>query len=273
MRLLLYAGPAPWRDLVFQFSAPLVAQATTDLTLVTSASNDAARLLSQAVDALAVPSHVKLRQEALPGGPREVLLNAAREQPYDLVILGRLHRRLARLLPGPRSKAIAQHLEPSVLRVHGLVRPIRHILLASGGDHHTMHNARVVAQFAAPLRARITLLHILSQEQICFELIPDTRTAQEDFPHSDMPESRILRETVELLHERGIEARQHIRIGPVIDEVIAEVSNGCYDLLVVGQHQASDALEHLLFEDITGALLDSSPLPVLVVKGQDSASR
>jgi nucleotide-binding universal stress UspA family protein len=54
----------------------------------------------------------------------------------------------------------------------------------------------------------------------------------------------------------------------VIDEILSELRVGSYDLLVIGAHRVASALDRILLEDITGDLLDISPLPVLVVKNE-----
>ncbi|MEP7190829.1 MAG: universal stress protein, partial [Roseiflexaceae bacterium] len=120
MRMLVYAGPAPSREAVLQFSAPIVEKCASSLTLVTGGGAARRPLLEDAVARLHIPERVPVRLSALAGNSQAAILAAARAQPYDLVILGRLHQPLGRLLPGgARSKAIAQRLEPSVLRVHG----------------------------------------------------------------------------------------------------------------------------------------------------------
>jgi nucleotide-binding universal stress UspA family protein len=266
MNILLYAGSAPWRDVVLRFSTPLIAQVAHSLTLVCSDEAGAQQLLDDAAARLAIPAHIPWKTRIVAGDSQTAILTAAHEQPYDLAILGRLNRPLGRLLPGPRSKIITQRLMPSALRVHGVVRPVQRILLASGGDEHTLTNVQVVARLAAPLGASVTVMHVLSQQSICFELIPDAEIAQHEFPHSDRTEATILHTAVDMLRERGVTARMQVRIGPVIDETLAELADGSYDLLVVGAHEPGDALDRLLLEDLTSALLDSSPLPVLVVK-------
>ncbi|HEX9371902.1 MAG TPA: universal stress protein, partial [Roseiflexaceae bacterium] len=177
------------------------------------------------------------------------------------------HQTLGRLLPGAHSKVIARQLEPSVLRVHGQVRPIRRILLASGGDFHTLGDASVAAQIAGPLGASVTMLHVLSQQSVVFEGFPGRRNLVEPFLAGRSPEASTLREAAALLAARGVSARVKGRVGPVLDEILAELRIGSYDLLVIGAHRVASALDRILLEDVTEDLLDVSPLPVLVVKG------
>ncbi len=118
MKILLYAGAAPSRDSVLQFSVPIVQRCASALTLLSGGGAERQALLDDALRRVAAPPHVAVTLKSLPGNAQAAILAAARAQPYDLVILGRLHQPLGRLLPGAHSKAIAQRLEPSVLRVH-----------------------------------------------------------------------------------------------------------------------------------------------------------
>jgi nucleotide-binding universal stress UspA family protein len=266
MKLLIYAGPATSRDLVLQFSAQLV-QHATGLTLVTGGGVEREPMLKQAAVRLGAPEGVPVTLRALPGNTQAAIQAAAREQLYDMVILGRLHQPLARLLPGPRSKAIAQRLEPSVLRVQGPARPIRRILLASGGDFHTFDDASLAARIARPLGAAVTIMHVLSQQTLMFEGMPGRRVTVESFLNGSSSEASTLRDAAALLNDRGVPAELKGRVGPVLDEITEELREGNYDLLVIGAHRVASALDRILLEDITGDLLDVSPLPVLVVKG------
>ncbi len=266
MKVLLYAGTAPRRNLVLKFSVPIVQKIATSLTLLTGGGPESQGVLHDAVTQLQVPAHVPVELLALPGDARTAIAQAARSQPYDLVILGRLQQPLGRLLHGQWSKRIAQGIEPSVLRVDGTVRPIRRILLTSGGNWQTFDNARVTARLAASLGASVTLLHVLSQQSLLFEGFPDRCVPVGAFLSSTAPEAMVLRQAAALMHDLGVVAQTKARVGPVLDEVLTEARSGDYDLMVVGAHQVASALDRILLENITGDLLDLSPLPVLVAK-------
>jgi nucleotide-binding universal stress UspA family protein len=267
MRVLIYVGPAPSREAVITTGRPIVERVATSLTLVAGADHEA--LLRKSAEQLNPPAGLPLTLRALAGDAQQAILHAAAEQPYDLVIFGRLNQPLIRILPGarPRSRSIAQRLEPSVLRIQGTPRPLRRILLASGGDYHTFRTAGVVARIAAPLGATVTLLHILSQQSLVFEGFGGRRASIEQFLAGSSPEAATLRDAAELLDRAGVAAELRGRTGPVIDEVLGELRAGHYDLLAIGAHRVASALDRILLEDLTGDLLDLTPLSTLVVKG------
>lgn len=259
MRLLIYVGPAPSREDVLAFCAANLGGLATAATLVSGGGR--LDLVRDAAQRLALPAGVPVEPLALPGNARSALLAAARRAPFDLVLLGRLNRPLARLLPRPRSKAIASRLEPSVLRVQGRPRPLRSVLLASGGDQTTLANAAALARLAAPLGARVTLLHVRSQQSLLFE-----PPSHPDPPEEPAPELEVLRQAQALLEQAGVPTSTRLRDGPVLAEVLAELHTGHYDLLTLGAHRVSSALDRILLEDLTGDLLDVAPISTLVVK-------
>jgi hypothetical protein len=57
---------------------------------------------------------------------------------------------------------------------------------------------------------------------------------------------------------------------PILDEIVAELRDERYDLLVVGAHRVASALNRLLLKVMTSDLIESSPWPVVVVKGTRS---
>lgn len=266
MRILIYAGPAPAREAVLRFSAQFARSVATEIALVTGGGTAHRALLDSAAALLDVPDGVPLAMLALPGDAQAAILAAAHEQPFDLVIFGRLHQPIARLLPGAHSRAIAQRLEPSVLRVHGVARRVRRILLCSGGDRSTLASAAFVARIAVALGAAVTVMHVVSQQSLVFNEFPLQHSSVEEYLESDTMVATTLREATRLFELQGVQVQVRARVGPVLDEIMAELRVGNYELLAVGAHRVASALDRILLEDITGDLLDISPLPVLVVK-------
>jgi nucleotide-binding universal stress UspA family protein len=270
MRMLIYAGATAAREQVLAFSHDLVQRAATSVTLLTGGGEERTLLLEEAAADLHIPLHVPVQLQALAGDPQQALIQAAAQQLYDLVILGRLARPLGELLPKTASKSTLLRVQPSVLRVHGPPRQIKHILLASGGDYHTFEDVGVAARLARPLGAQITIIHVIAPQSLIFEGFGERQLTIEEFLVGSSPEANTLRNAAALLRQRGITVRVRGRSGPVMEELLSEVRSGNYDLVVVGAHRIASPLDRILLEDISGDLFDISPLPVLVVKGHQS---
>ena len=116
MKILLYAGAAPSRDSVLQFSVPIVQRCASALTLLSGGGAERQALLDDALRRVAAPPHVAVTLKSLPGNAQAAILAAARAQPYDLVILGRLHQPLGRLLD--------QQVARNGCHIHLLIREV-----------------------------------------------------------------------------------------------------------------------------------------------------
>lgn len=267
MRMMIYVGPATSRDHVIDFSAQLVQRAASSVALVSGGGPERWPLLQEAAERLDIPHGVPVTLVTMPGDPHQAIIAAAEDQQYDLILFGRLTRPLGQLLPGPRSKAITQRLQPSVLRVQGQLGPIRRIMVASGGDYHTFEDISVAARLAGPLGAEVTIVHVAAPQSLIFAGFGERKLSVDEFLAGSAPEASTLRNAAAMLRQRGIATQVRGRSGPILDELLIELRSGAYDLLVVGAHRISNPLDRILLEDITGELLDISPLPVLVVKG------
>lgn len=264
MRILLYAGPAPTRDQVLAYSAPIVQRAATALTLVTGGGTSNAPLLDDALTQLDLPGELPCKLLSLAGEAEEALYEAARQEHHDLAICGRLQAPLRRLVFGQRSKLIARQLDPAVLRVSGRTAPIQRILLATAGGSQTLHQAFLLSRLARPLGASVTLLHVLSQQLLYFDGFEAEVLTIPLFLESDLPEAQMLQKAAAILNQHQVPTNICVKIGPIVETILRAASE--YDLLVIGNHHSSTPMERILFRDLADDLLDLSPLPVMVTR-------
>jgi len=147
---------------------------------------------------------------------------------------------------------------------------ISKILICTGGETQSLENIRTAGRFLACIPAEIQLLHVMSQLAL--------RLDSPDQDLLDNAESAIARGTregrhfiqaMEILRKAGIPETitPKLRHGLVIDEVIKELNEGHYDLMVIGSHyhQAKKPLLEILLEDIAGQLIGRASCSVMLV--------
>jgi nucleotide-binding universal stress UspA family protein len=265
MRILIYAGFAPSRDQVLAYSAPLVRAVARSVTLVAGGGSAGHDALRDAVTRLDLPVDMSRELLSLEGEPWDVLRHVAGMRNFDLVIFGRFQRPLQRFLLGQRSKFLAQHLPPSVLRVQGRGGSIQRILLASGGDSHTLANTRLIVPLARAIGASVTLLHVRSQQSLIFEGFErEVLEVERSGEQHTLSEVQMLAAAAAIFERAGVNAVIEVRQGSVIETVVDACDD--HDLLICGTHESSNLLDRVLLENLTGDLLDMSPIPVLVVR-------
>ncbi len=207
-----------------------------------------------------------LPRVAHPGTTEEVILAEARARPYDLILLTPAGRRgLSLLLQGSRVGRVAMAANTSVLVARAPLRTLRRILVAIAGNPHSEDDLAAAMRFARAFRAHTTVLHVLSSVPLIFAGLPEHKPALADFLASDELAARQMRNTRETLAAEGLEVDLKIRVGLVVEEIINEIVQGGYDLLVVGAHFPVGPIAGLV-ENLADRLIRRSPICTLVVR-------
>lgn len=213
-----------------------------------------------------------LRTKLRRGDSVEQILQETKEEAYDLVAIGASghHRGFLLINIGSTSQKLARKLETSFLVVRHVPEKIRKVLLCTAAEEPSLETLNTAAQMLAQLDAEIGILHVMSQ----VALKPDS-PAQDLLDTAETAiargtrEGKHLQNAVQVLRQAGISGTitPILRHGLVVDEVLDEVKEGGYDLLVVGAHHQpgrSKWLEMLL-DDVTDQLLRDAECSVMVV--------
>jgi nucleotide-binding universal stress UspA family protein len=191
---------------------------------------------------------------------------------YDLVALGAKGH--PRTFIGPRIGStvnkVTRTLTIPVCIARDVPEKLEKILICTAAEDFSLETLRTGGRLLAGTQAEIHLLHVMSQ--VALRL---------DSPSADLrdtAETAILRGTREGKHlERGLDlleqggVSQHplpvLRHGLVVDEVLAEVEEGHYDLLVIGGHFQQGRIHWIefLLDDVSGQLLKRSSCSVLII--------
>lgn len=187
---------------------------------------------------------------------------------YDLLIVGwqPAHGFLERLL-GSTSERILAHSPRPVLIVKGEAESLNKILVCSSGAGGYNGPSQSVIRLSSFLSGTaITLLHVMSQ----ISASPDAQegwqlqATADELMEEESPEGRLLEERLKMLEDSGFQAQVKVRHGLVVDEILAESSDGDYDLVVIGAHSTSGWKRYLL-DDVAHQIITQTDRPVLVV--------
>jgi nucleotide-binding universal stress UspA family protein len=206
------------------------------------------------------------------GNPAEQILKEVEENPYDLVAIGgRVH---SHALGGSRLRAttlkLARLLRLPLLTARNVPSRIERILFCTAAEEASTATLKVGGAMIAKASSEVNLLHVMSQLALRLD------SPSEDLRDTAMTaiarhtrEGRHLEQAMRVLHQVGITSpiEPHLRHGLVVDEVLAELEEGKYDLLVIGRHykKSSSRWLELLLEDVTGQLLAQASCSVLTV--------
>ena len=269
LKLLVAVDDSAASSRALAFVAPLAAAEAVEIVLVARASDPvrAQAMLEAAAAKLGQPAQVQQRHH--PGRLAEVLSSEARQTRADVVAVTPPSRMVWRHWLRRREVfQLAQQIPTSLLLIRQAhtVRPLHHVLLAGGGGPTMLETARMVGRLLAPVGGTATLCHVLLHVPLGYGPRTTDQARMEMFLTSETPEVAQLAAVRKVLRDAGVPAELKLRVGLVVDEVLAEVAAGGYDLLVIGAHRTESRLDRLLLADISAQLLRKSPVPVLLVR-------
>lgn len=183
---------------------------------------------------------------------------------HDLAVVGRVGS-LDFLTNRLVSVHLARRSACDVLLVRGKAERLERILVATEGARHGEADVRTAARFAKALGARVTVLHVRSEMALTDDAHDELASAAAAFLEGPSQTAEHLRKMQDLLVAEGVRGGVKVRYGTVVDEILAELSEGHHDLLVLGAHE-KEGDETFYYEDISALLVRASPVSCLVVR-------
>jgi nucleotide-binding universal stress UspA family protein len=223
------------------------------------------------------------------GHPATEIVREAEEGGYALVIVGQRPNRnlMKRFLQGSTAVRVVEHAPCPVIVAKGKIGSIQRILLCDSGSKDpsvglpstTQGTGRtgeappsVLSRFIMlPVDlldgyGEIVVLHVMSQ----MSAGPGVRGKQlrsemEDLINERAPEGELLQRDIDALDRLGLRARAKVRHGLVVEEILSEVQNEDYDLVVIGAYRG-EGWQRILLDDLAHRLVVEPDRPVLVVR-------
>jgi nucleotide-binding universal stress UspA family protein len=200
-------------------------------------------------------------------GSAEEIIPRRAGQGNFIVVLGPLGRpQIRRLLTGRSIRHLLEEIEQPILYVPESKLPLRKVLICVGGLGYEVTAEHLAMQIAMKSRAEITLLHIVPPGDLDY---PTTRIIRENWQNlekTDTPIGQSLRQAMEIAASNGLTAAVKGRQGNVVEEILAEVKEGNYDLLCMGSQYSANLLRQLYTPNVTAEIADGAPCPVLTAR-------
>ncbi len=195
------------------------------------------------------------------GDPIEEIIAEALERSCDLVIVGGGGSQIGLLHPqvGSTTGKLARKLHTHFLVVRNIPVKYSKILFCTGAEVPSSETMKLGGSWISTTGASIGLLHVIPGSQNNFEANDINM----------LPADSLLERSTQQLHDAGVKNQiiLHIRQGLVVEEVLNELTDGGYELLVVGSHYqpGQDRWQGTLLDDITDQLLNRSTCSVLII--------
>lgn len=200
------------------------------------------------------------------GNAEEIIPRRVKQGEY-ITVIGPLGRpQIRRLFTGRSIRYLMEEIQQPILYVPAARLPLNKVLICIGGLGYEVNAEHIAMQMARKSRAEITLLHIVPPIDMNY---PTAKTVSENWQHladTDTPVGRSLRQAMEIAKSDGLTANVKARQGNVVEEILAEVKEGDYDLLCMGSPYSSNALRQLYAPNVTAEIADNVNCPVLTAR-------
>ena len=206
------------------------------------------------------------------GDSYEQILEEAVKHAYDLVVVGGggQHHGLLHFKVGSTTSKLARKLHTHFLVARKVPKQINKVLVCTGAEAPAVDTMRVGGQMLAGIAAEVSVLHVMSQISLKPGSVPEELIATaETAIAKNTREGQHLQRAMQQLTQAGITGPiiPRLRHGLVVDEVLAEVREGKYDMMVVGAHyqRGQNRWLGILLDDVTDQLINQAPCSVLII--------
>jgi nucleotide-binding universal stress UspA family protein len=206
------------------------------------------------------------RLEVQNGSAEQVIPQRA-NQSDTIVVLGKFGRPTIRhLISGRSIRHFIEEIKQPILYVPELKLPLKKILICIGGLGYEVAAEDLAVQIASKCQAEITLLNVVPP--IDFEY-PTARALRENWQHPEQtntPIGQSLRSALEVAKAAGLNAIVSGRQGNVVEEILAEMHEGDYDLLCMGSSYSVHSLRQMYSPNVTVEIVGGVNCPILTAR-------
>jgi nucleotide-binding universal stress UspA family protein len=173
---------------------------------------------------------------------------------------------LKRLLSGRSFRHIMERVAAPILYVPEVRLPLKRMLVCLGGLGYEVTAENLAMQLAGLAHAEVILLTVVPPIDLNYPAAREVLENWQRLAETDTPSGRGLRQGLEIARAAGLQASVKVRNGNVLEEILAEVENGNYDLLCMGSPYSSHTLRQYYTANITAEIAETDLVPVLTAR-------
>ena len=200
------------------------------------------------------------------GNAEDVIPERAKEKDYLTVITPLGQPPIRRLFLRRSFHQLMANIEGPILYVPSACIPPTHMLVCLGGLGYGITAEDLGLEIATKVKTPVTLLHVVPPIDKDY---PEARTVRENWDHlteTDTLLGRTLRSALGKAREKDLQANLKLRQGNVIEEILAELKEGDYDLVCMGSLYSAHGLRQMYAPNVTAEVAEVIGCPVLTVR-------
>lgn len=210
--------------------------------------------------------NVEYSLEVQNGDAEQVIPEKANRGDYLTMVSPLGRPQLRRLLTGRSIRSLMEQIRGPILYVPDLRLPLKKLLVSVGGLGYEVAAENLAFQMAAASHADVTILHVVPPTDLDYPSTRDVREHLRDLAETDTLPGRSMKKGLEVAQALGLTARAVVRQGKVVEEILAEIKEGDYDLVCMGSPYSTSALRQLYMPNVTAEVAESAHCPVLTAR-------
>jgi nucleotide-binding universal stress UspA family protein len=209
---------------------------------------------------------VEFSTEIQNGDAEQIIPRKASSGEYITVVSPLGRPQLRRWLVGRSIRHLMELIEGPILYVPEVRLPLRRLLISVGGLGYEAIAENFAFQVAALNQADVTILHVIPPTDLDYPTTRDVHKHWNDLAQTDTLPGRSMRQAMDVAAKVGLKANAVVRQGNVVEEILAEIKAGTYDLVCMGSVYSSNALRQMYTPNVTAEVAESAHCPVLTAR-------
>jgi nucleotide-binding universal stress UspA family protein len=200
------------------------------------------------------------------GHAEDIIPQKAKEKDFLTVLTPLGRPPLQRLLQRRSFHQLMADIEGPILYVPSACIPPSHMLVCLGGLGYGVTAEELGLEIAAKVESPVTLLHVVPPIDLDY---PESRAVRKNLDRltdTDTLLGHTLRMALEEVRNKQLKADLKIRQGNVIEEILAELKEGDYDLVCMGSLYSAHGLRQMYAPNVTAEVAEVIGCPVLAVR-------
>jgi len=222
-------------------------------------------IFSRAV-ALFQERKLKYHLDIQEGHAEDIIPKKAKEKDFLTVLTPLGRPPLRRLLLRRSFHQLMADIEGPILYVPAACIPPSRVLICLGGLSYGSTAESLGLEIVARVKSPVTLLHVVPPIDLDY---PEARTVRENWDHlidTDSLLGRTLRNALDEAQKMDLKTDLKLRQGNVIEEILAELKEGDYDLVCMGSLYSAHGLRQMYAPNVTAEVAEVIGCPVLSVR-------
>jgi nucleotide-binding universal stress UspA family protein len=202
------------------------------------------------------------------GEAEQVIPEKANSGNYITVVSPLGRTQIRRLIAGRSIRPLMERIQGPILYVPEMRLPLKKILISAGGLGYEAAAENLALQVASANQAEVTILHVIPPTDLDYPSTRGLRGHEKDLAETNTLPGRSLRHALEIAQHAGLNARAIARQGIIVEEILAELHEGNYDMVCMGSSYSAHTLRQYYAPNITAEVALAAHCPVLTARYQ-----